>query len=803
MTTVSKKKLRITIFLILCSFVAVHLFFRLLPGVFETWNAQIVDQLFAFRSSSEKLRPPYDNTVVHVDLNNTSIRRLKNLYLNRSHYAKVLRNLDAMDVSVQMYDFIFAARLNEENDQALVRATADAGNVYFGTALELWERGEKGRKNTRSIEGTGYLDQTKWHVNVEGDAGDFYTGRNPLLTYSDLASASRGLGSLSVKFDRDGVLRRVPLLVRYGEGFYPILPFRVICDYLGVPPEKIFIRPGKFIRLRGAQKPGEEEPHDIVIPIDGKGNMIVNYIGNWERMDHYNFADILKALDDRDEMEMWRKEMKGKIVVVSDVSTGSTDVGPVPTDANFPLSGAHANVIHNILTESFVRELSGLEMLMAEVLLMIMVVVLSIRYPSIHFSVGTLSVGVSYIVIVGISFFYGRVVFHIIRPLLMVGFAMVAILVHRYVNEEREKMESLRQRDFIRDTFGRYLSREVVQELLGSPEGLKMSGEIREVTFLVSDLRGFTALTEKLSPHELINIINRYFGRMVEIIARYRGTVNEFLGDGILSFFGAPFQATDDPERAVACAVEMQNGLGEFNEEQRGLNLPELAMGIGLNTGDVVVGNIGSEKRASYGAVGSPINTAFRIETFTVGGQILISPDTFERVQSVVRLKGTMEAQFKGLAQPVTLYDVVGMEGEFQISLRQKTADSLSKLETPLPINCFPLEGKTISEDSIPGLIIYFGGSSAQVSLEQEVGLYSNLKILLAAQEDSAISEIYAKVVSLDQSDSMSSFTHVRLEFTYFPEDVKKFIIKKCERKGASGVNNENGSMFCLSRKSP
>jgi class 3 adenylate cyclase len=116
----------------------------------------------------------------------------------------------------------------------------------------------------------------------------------------------------------------------------------------------------------------------------------------------------------------------------------------------------------------------------------------------------------------------------------MVVLAMIAINVYRYINEEKEKMESLRQRDFIRDTFGRYMSGEVVEELLDSPEGLKMSGEIREVTFLVSDLRGFTALTSRLSPHEIIEVINRYFEHMVDVISKYRGVVNEFLGDGIL-----------------------------------------------------------------------------------------------------------------------------------------------------------------------------------------------------------------------------------------------------------------------------
>ena len=203
-------------------------------------------------------------------------------------------------------------------------------------------------------------------------------------------------------------------------------------------------------------------------------------------------------------------------------------------------------------------------------------------------------------------------------------------------------LEGLRQRDFIRDTFGRYLSKEVVEELLESPDGLRLGGELREITLLVSDLRGFTSMAERLSPQEVIDFLNRYLERMVDIITRYDGTVDEFQGDGILAFFGAPLVGEDDPERAIACAIEMQMALQEINAERLELQLPELAMGIGINTGEVIVGNIGSEKRTKYGAVGSAINAAYRIESYTVGGQILISPTTYEHVRSLVQVRDTL-----------------------------------------------------------------------------------------------------------------------------------------------------------------
>ena len=306
-----------------------------------------------------------------------------------------------------------------------------------------------------------------------------------------------------------------------------------------------------------------------------------------------------------------------------------------------------------------------------------------------------------------------------------------------------------------------------------------MSGENREVTFLVSDLRGFTALTSRLSPHQVIEIMNRFFEHMVEVIARYRGTVNEFLGDGILAFFGAPLSAGDDPERAVACAVEMQNALMAVNAEQRRLKQPELAMGIGINTGEVVVGNIGSKKRASYGAVGTPINAAYRIESFTVGGQILISPTTYDRVASDLKIQGTKEVKFKGLDEAVTLYDVAGIGEPYQVFLPEKEAVRLARLNSPLAIDCYLLEGKTVSDTAIAGRITHLADNAAEVLLKQKVAAYTNLRIVLAEPETRELSEWYAKVLPRDKPRDSVKYSHAQLQFTAMPEDTKAYLDSK------------------------
>jgi class 3 adenylate cyclase len=337
-------------------------------------------------------------------------------------------------------------------------------------------------------------------------------------------------------------------------------------------------------------------------------------------------------------------------------------------------------------------------------------------------------------------------------------------------------LEGLRQRDFIRDTFGRYLSKEVVEEVLGSPDGLKLGGEIREITILVSDLRGFTSIAARLDPHDVIDILNRYLGRMVDILTRYRGTIDEFQGDGILAFFGAPLEAEDDQERAVACAIEMQTALVQINVEQRRRGLPELNMGIGINTGDVIVGNIGSETRTKYGAVGSTINEAYRIESYTVGGQILISPSVYHRVQDVVRIQSVEEVNFKGLSDAVRLYDVVEIQGKYACALPKRAPETFITLATPLPMTYFPVEGKTVSEQVLAGTITRLAASSAEAVLAQPVPLHSNLKLHLETAEFGGLSEAYAKVVAFTGDDASASSAQVCLGFTSLPEDVQAFL---------------------------
>ena len=258
---------------------------------------------------------------------------------------------------------------------------------------------------------------------------------------------------------------------------------------------------------------------------------------------------------------------------------------------------------------------------------------------------------------------------------------------------------------FIRDTFGRYLTDEVVSTLLDSPSGMQMGGEKRKVTMLMADLRGFTSLSERMDPKWVVSILNRYLSGMVTIIKKYGGTIDEFIGDAVFVLFGAPAWHEDDAQRAAACAVEMQLAMATINEKNRLTDLPDVEMGIGLHTGQVIVGNIGSTERLKYGVVGSHVNLTSRIQSFTVGGQILASESTRREVGTMLKIGKQMEVTAKGFEQPITLCDVLGIGGPHKLMLYQ-SSETLAELADLIRCLCLDLEGDLHGEDDVQGLAL-------------------------------------------------------------------------------------------------
>jgi adenylate cyclase len=226
-----------------------------------------------------------------------------------------------------------------------------------------------------------------------------------------------------------------------------------------------------------------------------------------------------------------------------------------------------------------------------------------------------------------------------------------------------DMVTGLKERDFISNTFGRYVDPEIALDLLSRPEASRMGGEKREVVILFSDIRGFTPLAETLSPEATIHLLNRHFAKMIEMIQAHRGIIVDFLGDAILAFFD-PLEAPIEPvvRRAIGCALKMQAAVEAENLAE--LGLPPLNIGIGLHAGEVVVGNIGSESRTKYGIIGAAVNLTHRIQGQAQAGEVVVSEMVFHHCEETLAVSRTFETKLKGIAHPVTLYVVESMGGE-------------------------------------------------------------------------------------------------------------------------------------------
>lgn len=319
----------------------------------------------------------------------------------------------------------------------------------------------------------------------------------------------------------------------------------------------------------------------------------------------------------------------------------------------------------------------------------------------------------------------------------------------------------------IRQIFGRYLTDEVVANLLEKPGSLRLGGERRQVTTLMSDLRGFSAISEQMAPEQVVPMLNDYLEVMTEVIDRYNGTINEFIGDAIMVMFGVPILGKDDAQRAVACAIAMQLAMEQVNERNRQKGLPLLNMGIGINTGSVLVGNIGSMKRAKYTIVGSPVNLTSRIESLTIGGQVLISKDTLEEAGSILQINGETQFQPKGIPKPITIYQVKGIGGKFNLLLPDMS-ESLTLLVQEIPLLYAVLQGKQASNQSLQGSLTKLGVDKAELRSQEPLQVFTDLKLNLLIDGEKAreLGDLYAKV-----TETINEHT-CRVHFTSVPPEI-------------------------------
>ena len=349
----------------------------------------------------------------------------------------------------------------------------------------------------------------------------------------------------------------------------------------------------------------------------------------------------------------------------------------------------------------------------------------------------------------------------------------LAANLNRMSEELGRLYEALEVRNrFIREAFGRYLSDDIVESILESPEGLKRGGEKRNVTIMLTDLRGFTAITETSEPEQVVRMLNGYLEVMFDVIERFNGTISDIVGDSLVVLFGAPRDLPDRAQWAVACAIAMQNAMARVNRDNRAAGLPDIEMGIGLHDDAVIVGNIGSSKRLQYSVVGSGVNMASRIESCSVGGQVLVSQSVIDEAGDVLRIDGQRDVHPKGAEAALRIYEIGGIGGAHNLVL-EETEPEPRPLARRIAVECRLLVDKTVADEGFRGEMLGLSKNGAELALDRPVESLWDLKLnLRSAGEELAARDFYAKVMRRSGGEALRYV----IRFTSIPPEIASYL---------------------------
>ncbi len=696
----------------------------LLIGLHLTGGLQIFE-LAAF-DQLMRLRPqkPVDTRILIVGFTESDIQTLGLTILSDELLAKLLENLKKYQPAAIGLD-IYRDLPEEPGYEKLVKVFESTPNLI----------------GIRKVVGNEY---------------DAPINPSPVLAQLNQVAAN------DVPMDADSKIRRFFLFLTDKEGkIVPSLGLKLAAIYLQnfqIFPQPAAVNP-ELLQLGEAVFIPFEKNHGGYVQASAEGyQIILNYRGP-----EYSFqrVSVIDVLNNKVSSEL----VRDRIILIGSVAESKNDLFLTPYSSKIigtpeTISGVeiHANIASMIMS-SALGEMNIIKS-WPEFLEWLWIFLWSIVGASVswkwrysgrfsQFSCKSI-IGLFFVTGGLISIHYYAFVWGlwipIISPLLGIWFSAIAITAF-----------IAKSAGYIRDVFSRYLTDEVVANLLENPDGLKLDCQRRKVTILMSDLRGFSAISERSEPEIIFAMLNIYLGEMTEVISQYAGTIDEFIGDAILVIFGAPTQRDDDAERAVACAVAMQMAIPDVNAKLKKLDLPEIKMGVGINTGEVVVGNIGGNRRSKYGVVGSNINLASRIESYTVGGQIMISRNTLEEVGSIVKIMQQKSVRIKGFSESITIYQVGGIAGKYNLFL-PVNSEKFVALSEVVPIQFAVVHGKEIDEKLMSGSFVKVSANCAEVKSHYLVDFMSNLQIHLLARtvQGEKIDYIYAKVIG--EKDDRSGF---------------------------------------------
>ncbi len=626
--------------------ILVHGALFLFPATVGGWEDRTSDLLFQLRYAWSGPEP-IDENIAHVNIDDASMARVDRYVWSRAFYADLLSFLKRAGAQSVAFDIIFARPGFAHDDSTFIASARSAGMMFNAIAFtpsdnpSVVQRGENRRVQI--------VDSTKWSIRV-ARKGNPLIGSTPVVaSMPALLSASKGIGFINAEADPDGVYRRMPLLMSFNGAYYPSLAFRIVCDYLQVPPDSITVNFGSSIILHGASFTGGNSKN-IVVPIDDRGRILLNFPGHWKDLAHYSFTNIIDNATNPETRADIEGEFAGALVFVGETATGSSDIGPTPLENKFPLVGIHSMVVNSILTENFLRPAPFWMSIGLAVLLVALLTLFSSRVrPLVLLGLFGICV-LLHVATCVYAFLFYRVLFLTLPGLLSLVMVCGGLVILRTLSEQRE-------RQFLRQTLERYFSPAVVRKIVDQPDLLSL-GEKRRLTILFSDIVGFTPYCSSRSPEEIKRTLNEYFDAMAGIVFQHEGTIDKYIGDGLMVFFGDPVRVENHALNAVHAAREMQRQCRALKEQWEPEGRLSLKIRIGIHTGEVIVGNMGTERRMDYTVLGANVNLAQRLEMYAPPEGILLSEETYRETSPHVRMVQCKKIKVKGLDEEIPVYEI-------------------------------------------------------------------------------------------------------------------------------------------------
>lgn len=701
-------------------------------GVISTFESKTVDVRFRLRGK----RDPHPD-IVMVDIADDAVEQFGQWPFPRHIHGMFIDAAARLGAKQILYDIYFSKPGNEDSDAFLGQMALDAGNCYF--PIKFFPHKIPDDAGVPNFETT--VKRFSF-ANTPSNSGLFKAEAllDPPLPV--ISHASRAMGFINTVHDDDGVSRRTPAVMSFNDRLYFQLCLAAYVDLVKADPTKVILNSGHSIKIPNAEVKGKKR--DLQIPLDANNNILINWCGTWKDLPHYSFRDILvsyKLIAEGEKPiipENELKALKGKILIVGHVERGSHDYYPTPFSKQYFLPGLQFNLYNTLLTGEFIRETEFKGRLILIILLAILFVFLFSILPPWARPILFIGVLLGYIESAQLLFNFTGIIVPVIIPTI-VFIALFSILSFTRYLQEREI------RQYVKQAFKKYVAEDVMEQLLNHPEKLKPGGELKDLTIFFSDIRGFTAMSEKHTPEEVVSVLNEYLEAMTKEIFDFQGTIDKFVGDEIMAYFGAPLYPENHEGRAVHAAVKMHETLSKLQRKWASEGRPILKIGVGINTGEVVMGNIGSEHYMDFTLIGDNVNLGARLCSKAQPGEILISESTYKAVKDHVEVAKAESISVKGKEKPVKVYSIVNYRSDLMAERRAFQRFTFEEPHlTPVSIGDVKFQGALAD--------ISAGGSQFISSVQVKKG--SPIEFLLELPKKKRHRKLIGRVITCDETKS-------------------------------------------------